>query len=221
MIENYGADSVRLFILSDSPPEKDVQWSEQGMVASYKFIQKFWLLHKKFSEKINSSENKGNIEADIKIQKLSNQLIEKVNKNLINFNYNVIIANMHETYNSLIKLIDEKFSKEVLFDNYRKILTVMSPIVPHLIFECLESLGLKSFQDWPNIDKKMLESEKVKIVIQINGKKKDLIDTKKNLEENDLIEIIKQDKKVSKLLMNKKINKTIYVKNRLINILLK
>ena len=67
----------------------------------------------------------------------------------------------------------------------------------------------------------MLESEKVKIVIQINGKKKDLIDTKKNLEENDLIEIIKQDKKVSKLLMNKKINKTIYVKNRLINILLK
>ena len=68
---------------------------------------------------------------------------------------------------------------------------------------------------------KMLESEKVKIVIQINGKKKDLIDTKKNLEENDLIEIIKQDKKVSKLLMNKKINKTIYVKNRLINILLK
>ena len=53
IIENYGADSVRLFILSDSPPEKDVQWSEQGMKASYKFLQKLWLLHQKIKEKIN------------------------------------------------------------------------------------------------------------------------------------------------------------------------
>ena len=58
MIENYGADAVRLFILSDSPPEKDVQWSDQGMVSSYKFVQKFWLLHQKILEKINSSKEK-------------------------------------------------------------------------------------------------------------------------------------------------------------------
>ena len=55
MIENYGADAVRFFILSDSPPEKDVQWSEQGMTAAYKFVQKFWLLHQKILDKINIS----------------------------------------------------------------------------------------------------------------------------------------------------------------------
>ena len=74
MIENYGADAVRFFILSDSPPEKDVQWSEQGMTASYKFVQKFWLLHQKIKDKINiSSDQKQN--SDIELDKFTAQLI--------------------------------------------------------------------------------------------------------------------------------------------------
>ncbi len=221
MIENYGADSVRLFILSDSPPEKDVQWSEQGMVASFKFIQKFWLLHNKISEKLNNSNYKETYKNDIDLQKTTNQIIEKISNNLNNFNYNVIVANMHETYNFLIKIVDKKFNKEILFNSYTKILTVMTPIVPHLMFECLKTLNLDGFQKWPNVNRKMLENENVKIVIQINGKKKNLIDTKKDLKENELIEIIKQDEKMKKDFENKRIQKVIYIKNRLINILLK
>ena len=79
MIENFGADSVRLFILSDSPPEKDIQWSEQGMIASYKFIQKFWLLHTKVLNKINESTNKENQQIDLELIKYTNQLIDKFN----------------------------------------------------------------------------------------------------------------------------------------------
>ena len=221
MIENYGSDAVRLFILSDSPPEKDVQWSEQGMIASYKFVQKFWLLHNKFLEKINNSDDKNFFDGDIKIQKISNQLIDKININLKNFNYNVIIANMHEAYNSLIKILEEKFNKNILINNYSKILTVMTPVIPHLMFECLKNLNLNGFQPWPSVDKKILESNSVKIVIQINGKKKDLIDTEKDLNENDLVEVIRKDEKMKKNFENKKIQKVIYVKNRLINILLK
>ncbi len=221
MIENYGADAVRLFILSDSPPEKDVQWSDQGMIASYKFIQKFWLLHNKLLEKINNSKEEEKFNDDIKIQKITNQLIEKINNNLENFNYNVIIANMYETYNFLVKTIDQNFNKKILKDNYSKILTVMTPVIPHLMFECLETLKLSGFQFWPTVDKKMLENEYIKIVVQINGKKKDLIDTKKDLSEDDLIKIIKQNEKIKKNFENKKIFKVIYVKNRLINILLK
>ena len=220
MIENYGADAVRLFILSDSPPEKDVQWSDQGMVASYKFIQKFWLLHKRFLEKISSSDDKYKYDDDIEFERMTNILIDKIDNNLKQFNYNVIIANMHETYNFLIKIIDKKLNKKILLENYTKILILMTPVIPHIMFECLKSLNLNGFQKWPVVDKKLIESKNVKIVIQINGKKKDLIDVKKDLSENDLMQIVKKNKKTEKNLKDKKIEKVIYVKNRLINILL-
>jgi len=97
----------------------------------------------------------------------------------------------------------------------------MSPVMPHLIFECLETLDLSGFQKWPTVDKKVLESKTTKIVVQINGKKKDLIETKINLKENDLLKIIQKSDKMRKNFENKKIIKVIYVKNRLINILLK
>ena len=106
IINNYGADAVRLFILSDSPPEKDVQWSEQGMVASYKFLLKLWTLHQKIKDKIQT-ENKN--END-KLDKYTNQMISKITNNLENFNYNVIIANIYEIYNFLNKEIENEMT---------------------------------------------------------------------------------------------------------------
>ena len=104
IINNYGADAVRLFILSDSPPEKDVQWSEQGMVASYKFLQKFWMLHqniKDISEKKNNNKDASSLE----LNRFTNEIIQKVTHNLEKFHYNVIVANLYETYNFLIKFV--------------------------------------------------------------------------------------------------------------------
>ena len=220
MIENYGADAVRLFILSDSPPEKDVQWSDQGMVSSYKFVQKFWLLHQKILEKINSSKESGASENDIILEKYTNQLISKINSHLSKFNYNVIIANMYETYNFLYKLIDTDISKKKLFENYKNILTLFSPVIPHIIFECLHDLKVEVFQKWPELNTKMLEDEKIEFVIQINGKKRGTIYTLKNTEEKTLMELIQKDDRINKSILNKKINKVFFVKNRLINILL-
>jgi len=220
MIENYGADSVRLFILSDSPPEKDVQWSEQGMIASYKFIQKFWLLNIKIKEKIDKSSKEKNQDGDLELEKYTNQLIDKMNKNLNRFNYNVIIANIHETYNFLIRSLDKIQNKDILLDNYKKILAVMSPIFPHLTFECLKNLKLEIFQKWPKVDEKFLENEVVELVIQINGKKKGIIKAQKDIDEKMLMNQIKKESKINKNFENKKINKVFFVKNRLINILL-
>ena len=221
MIENYGADAVRLFILSDSPPEKDVQWSDQGMVASYKFVQKFWLLHNKILEKIKNSKEKGTFENDTKIDRFTSQFIEKINMNLNKFNYNVIIANMYEAYNFLIKIINEEFNKNVLLNNYSKILTVMTPVIPHLMFECLQTINLNGFQRWPEVNKKMLESKNVNIVVQIDGKKKDVINVDKDLREDTVLKILMNNEKINKNLKKDKIKKVIYVKNRLINIVLK
>ncbi len=220
MIENYGADAVRLFILSDSPPEKDVQWSDQGMLAAFKFIQKFWLINTRIKEKISTCNDKENQEGDISLKKFTNQLIHKINNNLEKFNYNVIIANMHETYNFLHKILDKSLNKKILIENYKKILIVISPVLPHLVSECFENNNFNTSQNWPSVDKEYLEEEIVSIVVQIGGKKKGVIKTKKDTEEKTVMDLISKEDKINKNLKNKKINKIFFVKNRLINILL-
>ena len=217
IIENYGADAVRLFILSDSPPEKDVQWSEQGMIASYKFVQKLWMLHEKIKIKISKTHE---INSDV-ISKFTNQLIDKINNNLERFNYNVIIASMYETYNFLNQKINEPINSKDLIENYRKILSIFSPVLPHFTSECLEDLNLDPFQKWPPVDKNLLANEMIEYVIQINGKKRGVIKAAKDITDNDLMAQIQKDEKNNKIIKNRNVNKIFFVKNRLINILFK
>ncbi len=216
IIEKYGADAVRLFILSDSPPEKDVQWSEQGIVASYKFVQKLWLLHQKIKYKLDQEDEK--ITNKNEITKFLNKNIDKINKNLEKFNYNVIIANMYETYNFLSQKID---LEKIYLKDYEKFLSSILPIVPHLSSECLEELRLNTQPSWPKVDISDLEEDKVSYVVQINGKKRGIIEARINILEKELMELVKNNVQTKKIIENKSILKVFYVKNRLINILLK
>ena len=216
IIKNYGPDSVRLFILSDSPPEKDVQWSDQGMMASFKFIQKLWTLNSKVLEKIKNSD-KENEDGDL--TKFTNQLIYKVTQNLEKFHYNVIVANFYEMYNFLIREIEKPIKKEVLTENYKKILILMSPFIPHFSAECLENMDDKKI-NWPNVSKEEIIEEEINFVVQINGKKRALLKVKRNTSENEILRKIKSDSETKKILQNQKIQKTIFVSNRLINIIL-
>ena len=221
IIKDYGADAVRLFILSDSPPEKDVQWSEQGMVASYKFIQKFWLLHQKIKSKLLLEINKNNDSSSELFSKFTNLIISKITKNIEKFQYNVIIANLHEIYNFLNKEIETNINKEILLDNYTKIVKVMLPIIPHIASECLIDIGKEKEFSWPKIEKKYLAEDKIKMVIQINGKKREILEIQIDMQEKDLINEIKKNIKVKKFLENKEINRVIFVKNKLINLITK
>ncbi|MDB4185192.1 leucine--tRNA ligase [Candidatus Pelagibacter sp.] len=220
MIKDYGADAVRLFILSDSPPEKDVQWSDQGMIASYKFIQKFWILHKKI---VLSSQQQRKRDQDFNesLEEFTNQTINKINVSLNKFSYNVIIANLHEIYTFFNKILEGKSFNENLIANYIKILTVMVPIIPHLASECLEEITTNKKYLWPEIKDKYLQSNQCKIVIQINGKKRGLILMEKNIKESDLIEEVKKTKELQRFIEEKIIIKTIFIKNKLINLILK
>jgi len=222
IIKNYGADAVRLFILSDSPPEKDVLWSERGMIASFKFIQKFWLLHKKINDQtFSKSEIKNNKYSSTLLKEFTNELIEKVTKNLEKFHYNVIIANLYEAYNFLIKLIEKPIKQDDLLTNYLKILKIMTPIVPHFASECLEELGEKKQVFWPKLEKKYLEKKELNIVFQVNGKKRGIINCKININEKQLINELKANSLYKKYFENKKIVRSIYVKERLINLIMK
>ena len=217
IIENYGADTVRLFILSDSPPERDVQWSDQGMVASYKFIQKLWQLHQKILEKMKH-ENKETENQNL--DEFTNKLIDKMTKNLEKFHYNVIIANMHEMYQFMIKEINIPIKSEILKKNYLKILSIMFPIIPHFVSECMEQLNNKIEPNWPIIEKKYLTSKFCNIVVQINGKKREIIKVKNGITEKELISEIEKNVKIKQFLEGKKIIKKIFIPNRLINLII-
>ncbi len=218
MIEAYGADAVRFFILSDSPPEKDVQWSDAGMASSYKYIQKFWSLN----EKILSIVSKAKTDEDKKIDIFVNQSINKINFALENFRYNVIIALFHEIYSFFNKLSEKNLNYSNLKENYIKILLMMLPITPHITNECLERIRIsKEDIKWPEITKEFIENNTSKVVIQINGKKRSIIEVEKNLDENSIINKIKTDKLVDKYIAKKEIFKTIYIKDRIINFIIK
>ena len=216
MINLYGADAVRFFILSDSPPEKDIQWSDSGMESSFKYIQKFWHLHKKVSEIFKKKE----IEPYEEIDFFINYAIKKIDYALKNFRYNVMIAVFHEVYTFFNKLTDKKNNYANLKENYRKILIIMMPVIPHLTNECLERINEKG-EIWPDVDNKFIKSDKCNIVVQINGKKRLVLSVEKNLEEKKILEKIKNDKSLDKYFLEKKLFKTIYIKDKIINLIIK
>ena len=217
IIENYGADSARLFILSDSPPEKDVQWSDEGIASSFKFIQKLWTLNNKFMEEIKKNYQS---DSDEKITKYTNLFIKKVTDNLNSFSYNIIIANLHEMYAFFNKEIHNGYTVKTIKENYNKILITMVPIIPHFASECLELNKFQLNGNWPSYDNKFLIEEKIKYVIQINGRKRSLIEFDRDTDEKVLLELVKKEKSLSKYFINTKIKNIIYVKNKLMNIIL-
>ena len=222
IIELYGADSVRLFILSDSPPEKDVQWSEEGMIASYKFIQKLWVLHKKIKAILNDEieiEDKKS-ERTEELNKFTNQIIHKITNNLEKFNYNVIVANFHEIYNYFSKEINNFIKKDTLRENYKNILFLLSPIIPHFAQECLSELNFKNKIMWPEAKKKYLQEDEVEIVVQINGKKRFTIRSNTDSTEKEVYDKIVKDAYFIKNYDAMNIKKTIFVKNRLMNLII-
>ena len=216
IIANYGADAARLFILSDSPPEKDIQWSEEGIVSSFKFIQKLWKLNEKIINSINKNHSEDN---DEEITKYTNKYLKKVHDNLESFSYNKLIANLYEMYSFLNKQIEQKYTKNTIIENYKKILIVMTPILPHFANECLSIIKVKNL-NWPDYDISMIREENINIVIQINGKKRGLIQTKPNITEEKLFEIIQNDEKINKYFNQKNIKKKIYIKDKILNIII-
>jgi leucyl-tRNA synthetase len=216
IIKDYGADSVRLFILSDSPPEKDVQWSDEGIISSYKFIQKLWSLNQKIINEININHPPNE---DDRLEKITNKFIKEVTYNIENFSYNKIIANFHEVYSALNKIILNKIEKQKLVENYNKILIAISPVLPHFSSECIELLNIKSKMSWPKINNEILIENNIKFIVQFNGKTRKIIVSKKDTTESLLINKIKEDNKLNEYLNNKNIQKKIFIPNKLINII--
>ena len=220
MINKFGADSVRWFILSDSPPEKDVQWSDNGVVSANKFLQKIWNLNFLISNESNEKNSDTILEKDFDSK--IDSYIFKINKLISNFQFNVAIANFYEVYNFFNSNLKKNIGLKVKKNNLEKILRLLIPFIPHVARECLEILKSNNYNKWPQVDfSNLKENSKKQIVVQINGKTRDVMQLSGNLEEKDIIDVASKKSKASKFLEGKSIIKSIYIKDKLINFVIK
>ena len=213
MIKQYGADAVRWFILSDSPPEKDVQWSDTGVSSANKFLQKLWNLNHQISTR---KDKKTNQDLDKKFELGINSLIVKIDDTIENFRFNVSIAHFYEMYSFFKDNLNTEISNKTLKNNMIKMMKLMIPFTPHLAHECLEFTNCSDVSNWPKIDKKNILDD-ISLAVQVNGKTRDVINIKKDMDEKSITKIINQSSKAKKHLDRKKIIKTIFVKNKIIN----
>ena len=151
-ISEYGADAVRWFILSDSPPEKDVQWSATGVASANKFLQKVWNLNYLISIRENKKVDK---KLEVKFNLQINNFVNKIDSSINQFRFNVSIAHFYELYKLFKDNLESQIGSVVIKNNMIKIMKLMIPFTPHLANECLELLNCKNVDNWPIIDKKI------------------------------------------------------------------
>ncbi len=221
MIKIYGADAVRWFMLSDSPPDRDIQWSNDGVAAAHKFVQRVWSLNEKA---INRKNVKSLEEERKKFLTAINKYLFKITGFIEKFQLNVAIASFYEAIRLMEEYVNKPVENKDFLQSQASLMKAIMPFIPHISCECLSKIEGKDFYSkikWPGIEKSLLTDENVVIVVQINGKKRGLISAKKDISEVDVIREAQKINNVEKNLRNKKITKKIFVKNKIINFIIK
>ena len=228
IIKNYGSDSARWFMLSDSPPERDINWSDAGIHGSWRFCQKIWATItsniKILNDKnVNLGQKDGSPDA-IRLLQKTYQSLDAVTRSIEGFQMNVGVAKIYELINHISKFrVTEDSEKNALSISLKILIRIIEPMVPHLAEECWSLCGNNSSlasEPWPDIDEKYLLKETVKIVIQINGKRRAEIETKIGASEDDVMEQIKSIKSVNDQMKNSTVIKNIFVPNKILNIVI-
>ena len=212
MIKNYGADAVRWFILSDSPPEKDIQWSDSGVVSSSKFLQKIWDLSCTIK---NRKERKINKKDETDFILTINGFVNKINNSINDFRFNVAIASFYEMHRHFNINLKKDLSNKVLIEGIVKFNQLLIPFTPHLSHECLELFNFNNVTEWPIVEKDVLEE--INFAVQVNGKTRDIIKIRKDSVEEMVNKKVLIESKARKYIKDKKIVKTIFVNNKIIN----
>ncbi len=218
IISKYGADTERLYTLFIGPPEKDAEWSDQGVLGCYRFLKRVWDMGVQVSQ---TKENQIK-ERDKFVLKKLHQTIKKLTEDYERFHFNTAVAalmeffNVLETYNR-DKNKDEGFLREI-FINFIKLLY---PMAPHI---CEELNSIISNDDlllleksWPSYDPELAKEEMVNLVIQVNGKVRGQILVQENLEEEKVVKKAMEEENVKRYLEGKEVKKRIYVKNKILN----
>lgn len=228
IVKNYGADTVRLFILSDTPINKDLDWSDNGIDGCWRYINKLWNLSENIFNYYQTIINKT---STLKLLKEINKLIAKSKKYYENQYFNKIIAICREfTYLIEDVLKNKDVERSTLIEEvFKKFLIILYPIVPHITSEMWDKIHsnklIKEQQnlceiDWPSIDEILINEDEINLVIQINGKTRSFIKVKINASYEDIKEKALEVIKIKRNINQNKIKKVIFVPKRIINFLI-
>lgn len=234
IFKNYGADTARLFILSDSPPQRDLDWSDSGVDGCYKFLNRVWRLIYSLKDVVSlnyklpaledMSEESENLlrETHIAIKKVSQDISHE-------FQFNTAISKIREFVNILYEYTNSKkeytdVDKAVLSFAMESLIKLMSPIVPHITEEAWCDLGGKDsvhLSEWPKYDEKLAVTKSITVVIQVNGKLRDKLEVEPDLDKSILEKLALENDKAKAFMEGKQVVKVIVVPNRLVNIVVK
>ncbi len=230
-VEKYGADTVRLYILFAAPPEQDFEWTDEGIQGAYRFLQRFWNFVNKHLDKIKdlsyTREELRGVQGKAKeVRREIHQTIKEYRRDFEErYQFNTAIAKIMKLLNTLQEFEPKSETDyKVLREGIETITLLLSPITPHIAEEVWEMLGNKGFvvtQPLPEPDEEALKLEEIEIPVQVNGKVRARIKIPANAGEEEVKNIALQDEKVKKYTEGKEIKKVIYVKGRLVNIVVK
>jgi len=216
IIDTFGADTARWFMLSDSPPERDLQWSDTGITAAFRFLNKLFDMVNKYND-----YNTNNLD-DVEVLESLKGIINRVTENIESFQFNKSVAKIYEFVNVLnLSLTKNKISKKSLKWSLKRLSLILQPFVPHISEEIWQSIGESSLcinQSWPIEEVKKRVS--TKIAIQINGKTKEVIEIDEGLQEKEVINFVMKNKKIKKKLSGKSVKREIYVPGKILNLVI-
>ncbi len=222
VINKYGADTARMFILFKAPPEKDLEWDDSDVEGQYRFIQRFWKLIITNSIIIKSKQINKKIKdknKDSEAKRIINIAIKEITEDLDNLQFNTAISELMKACNSLTTIIDS-CNIEVLSDIVSKLIILISPFSPHIAEELWKIIGNSESihnQTWPSFDINAIELDTFKLIIQFNGKVRGSIEVSKKLS-NEEVELLALKSEISnKWLNNQKPKRIIVVPNKLVN----
>ena len=227
MIQNYGADTVRLFMMFTSPPEQSLEWSDTAINGSYRFLKKLWKLIKTHQDAIKNisgiSSNEKFNETQDKLRRKTHQTISKVTDDIgRRYTFNTAIAAVMELVNEVSAFnVDDELDRQVIKEAIESILLLLSPIVPHICHQLW--LDINHDQPiidarWPKFDSSLLKSETSLIVVQVNGKLRSKLEVDASISEDELKSMALSDEKVVRFIDGNEIKKIIVIPEKLVNI---
>jgi leucyl-tRNA synthetase len=230
MVNSYGADTVRLYILFAGPVEKDFEWTEEGLQGAHRFLKRLWSFFHENLERLRdlqyTREELSKVEGKAKeVRKKAHQTLKKYLQDMEELSFNTAIAGIMELLNTLQDFKPEtQADYKVLKEALELILFMLYPITPHICEELWNGLGnqrLMVFYTFPQPDPEALKEEEVEVAVQVNGKLKAVIKVPIDAQEDTVKSIALAQEKVAKALENKKLQKVVYVKNKLINLVVR
>lgn len=227
IIDKYGADTARLFILFAAPPERDLDWNDDGVEGSFRFLNRVWRLVQDAKDSLDPSAAIGELsDADKDLNFIINKTVKKVTDDISDrFNFNTAISAVMELVNELYRYREGgSVNKALLTDAINKVVMLLAPFAPHMTEELWVSLGNTQSvhsMPWPQYDEKALVKEEVEVVLQINGKVRDKVTVPREIDQSALEKMVMANERILRFIDGREIVKVVLIPQKLVNIVVK